>query len=113
MTTSTSLPAAHLPDVQFDHGAAADAVAAATRALAALDEVAATRDVVGRAALRGAEGPFATHLADQLDQARSEAEGYRSWLEVLRRQVEDAADRAAVEQVRRRALRGELLGLAP
>ncbi|MPY91628.1 MAG: hypothetical protein GEV08_00785 [Acidimicrobiia bacterium] len=104
----TASPPSPPEDVHFDHGAAAAAVSAATTAIAALDEAARAREAVARAALQGAEGPFATHLTDQLDQARAEAESYRSWLESVRRQVEHAGDLATVEQIRRRAIRGDL-----
>jgi hypothetical protein len=96
-----------LDDVEFDQAAAADAGRAASVAIIALVEATHAREVLARAALQGSEGPFAIHLADQLDQARNEAEGYRSWLETLRRQVSQAAELAGAEQLRRDAVNAE------
>lgn len=99
-----------IEDVEFDHAASAAAIHAATRAIAALDAATSARQQVAVAALRGAEGRYAVQFREQLQHARQEADSYRSWLERVRAQVADAADAAAVEQVRRRALRGELGG---
>ncbi len=111
MPTDTTLPGSLAPplavplpvilDVDFDHSAAAFAVAAVDRSIASLNALVTARSVVIFGALHEAEGPFAVHLGDQAGQARNEATTCRDQLADLRRRLEDSSDQAAAEQVRR------------
>lgn len=105
LTSPLTVPLPVIPDVDFDHDAAALAVAAVDRSIASLNALVTARSVVIFGALHEAEGPFAVHLGDQAGRARNEATTCRDQLADLRRRMEESSEQAAAEQVRRHQAR--------